>query len=157
MGMASVGITEVVVRQKLRVAVWTTGNELCRDTNGSRKSSQIFDSNGPFLAAALREAGVEVDLKGILQDDVQSLEEALQSSEGTAWDLIITTGAVSKGKFDFIEPALARMHAQVIFHGVAIRPGHPTLFATIDRDCGKIPFSVCQVIQSRQLPVSAFW
>lgn len=140
MGMASVGITEVVVRQKLRVAVWTTGNELCRDTNGSRKSSQIFDSNGPFLAAALREAGVEVDLKGILQDDVQSLEEALQSSEGTAWDLIITTGAVSKGKFDFIEPALARMHAQVIFHGVAIRPGHPTLFATIDRDCGKIPF-----------------
>ena len=140
MGLASVGVKEVVVRRKLRVAVWTTGNELTRDTNGARKSAQIFDSNGPFLAAALCEAGVEVELKGILQDDVQSLEEALESSEAATWDLIITTGAVSKGKFDFIVPALERMRAKVHFHGVAIRPGHPVLFATIDRERKSIPF-----------------
>nr|GFD59492.1 hypothetical protein [Tanacetum cinerariifolium] len=59
MGLASVGVTEVAVRRKLRVAVWTTGNELTRETDGTRKSAQIFDSNGPFLAAALREAGVQ--------------------------------------------------------------------------------------------------
>ncbi|KAF2623022.1 molybdopterin biosynthesis enzyme [Macroventuria anomochaeta] len=140
MGLASVGVPEVVVRRRLRVAVWTTGNELTRDTDGVRKSSQIFDSNGLFLAAALREAGVDVDLKGILQDDVQSLEEALDSAEAATWDLIITTGAVSKGKFDFIVPALERLRAQVHFHGVAIRPGHPMLFATMDRDCGPVPF-----------------
>ncbi|KAF3040600.1 hypothetical protein E8E11_007636 [Didymella keratinophila] len=140
MGLASVGVTEVVVRRSLRVAVWTTGNELTRDMDGARKSAQIFDSNGPFLAAALREAGVEVELKGILQDDVRSLEEALDSVEAASWDFIITTGAVSKGKFDFIVPALERMRAQVHFHGVAIRPGHPILFATVDRDHGRIPF-----------------
>lgn len=140
MGLASVGVTEAVVRRKLRVAVWTTGNELTRDTTATRKSTQILDSNGPFLAAALREAGVEVDLKGILQDDVQSLEYALESSEAATWDLIITTGAVSKGKFDFIVPALERVRAKVHFHGVAIRPGHPILFATMNRNRGCIPF-----------------
>mgnify|MGYP004500803089 CR=1 FL=1 len=140
MGLASVGVTGVVVRRKLRVAVWTTGNELTRDTNGARKSSQIFDSNGPFLAAALREAGVDVDLRGVLQDSVQSLQEALDSAGAATWDLIITTGAVSKGKFDFIVPALKRLHAQVHFHGVAIRPGHPILFATMNRGYGPVPF-----------------
>lgn len=140
MGLASVGVTQVIVRRRLRVAVWTTGNELTRDTDGARKSAQIFDSNGPFLAAALREAGVEVDLKGILQDDVQSLEQALDSAEAASWDLILTTGAVSKGKFDFIVPALDRIRAQVHFHGVAIRPGHPILFATRDRNHGRVPF-----------------
>lgn len=140
MGLASVGVTHVVVRRKLRVAVWTTGNELTRDTDGAQKSAKIFDSNGPFLAAALHEAGVEVHLKGILQDDVRSLEEALDSAEAATWDLIITTGAVSKGKFDFIVPALERMRAKLHFHGVAIRPGHPILFATMNRDHGYIPF-----------------
>ena len=140
MGLASVGVSEVVVQRKLRVAVWTTGNELTRSTEGARKASQIFDSNGPFLAAALREVGVEVDLKGILQDDVQPLKEALESSETAKLDMVITTGAVSKGKFDFIVTALEKMHAQVHFHGVAIRPGHPTLFATMDRECRRIPF-----------------
>jgi molybdopterin molybdotransferase len=140
MGLASVGVTEVLVRRKLRVAVWTTGNELTRNTDGTRKSAQIFDSNGPFLAAALREAGVEVELKGILKDDVQSLEDALDSSEDSQWDLVITTGAVSKGKFDFIVPALESMQAQVQFHGVAIRPGHPVLFATMKTNSRRIPF-----------------
>lgn len=140
MGLASVGIGEVVVRRKLRVAVWTTGNELTRDTSGVRSNSQIFDSNGPFLAAALREVGADVDLRGILLDNVQSLEEAFDSAEAASWDLIITTGAVSKGKFDFIVPALQRLQAKIHFHGVAIRPGHPVLFATIHRDCRSIPF-----------------
>lgn len=140
MGLASVGVTEAVVRRKLRVAVWTTGNELTRDTHGTKRGNQIFDSNGPFLAAALREAGVDVDLMGILQDDVQSLEKAFDSAEAAAWDLIVTTGAVSKGKFDFVVPALKSMRAQIHFHGVAIRPGHPILFATIDRASGRIPF-----------------
>ncbi|KAJ4985437.1 molybdopterin biosynthesis protein [Stagonosporopsis vannaccii] len=140
MGLASVGVSEVVVRRKLRVAVWTTGNELTRNNHDAQDCNQIFDSNGPFLAAALREAGLDVDLMGILQDDVQSLEKALDSAEAVAWDLVITTGAVSKGKFDFIVPALERLRAQIHFHGVAIRPGHPILFASVDQECGRVPF-----------------
>ncbi|KAF3041727.1 hypothetical protein E8E12_007646 [Didymella heteroderae] len=140
MGLASVGITEVVVRRRLRVVVWTTGNELTREINGTRKNAQIFDSNGPFLAAALRETGAEVELKGVLRDEVESLEEALDSAEAATWDFILTTGAVSKGKFDFIVPALQRMRARIHFHGVAIRPGHPILFSTLDREHGGLPF-----------------
>ncbi|KAF9692180.1 hypothetical protein EKO04_009887 [Ascochyta lentis] len=139
MSLASVGVTKVVVRRQLRVAVWTTGNELTRERDGTRKNSQIYDSNGPFLTAALREAGARVDLKGILQDGVQSLEEALDSSEATAWDLIITTGAVSKGKFDFIVPALENMCAQWI---EIMDVSH---------------FSVCQVIQSQLPHAFASW
>jgi molybdopterin molybdotransferase len=140
MGLASVGVANAVVIRRLRVAVWTTGNELTRDTKEAWKGSYVFDSNGPFLTAALREAGVDVVLKGILQDSMQSLEEALDATETASWDLIITTGAVSKGRFDFIVPALERMHARILFHGVAIRPGHPVLFATMNRDGRQIPF-----------------
>lgn len=140
MALASVGITEVAVRRKLRVAIWSTGNELSEGPNNLRSDSQILNSNGPYLIAALRELGVDAEYKGILRDDPKSLEAALSSVEIDACDLVITTGAVSKGKFDFIVPALEELRAHVHFHGVAIRPGHPVLFATTKRETGNVPF-----------------
>jgi molybdopterin molybdotransferase len=133
MALASVGVTEVVVRRMLRVAVWSTGNELSEGPDKDRSDSQIFNSNGPYLCAALTELGVNVEYKGILRDDRVNLEAALNSAGVDSWDLIITTGAVSKGKFDFILPALEELRADVHFHGVSIRPGHPVLFATTKR------------------------
>jgi molybdopterin molybdotransferase len=130
MALASVGITHVVVRRKARVAIWSTGNELSEGPGQMCSDSQIFNSNGPYLLAALRELGVDAEYKGILKDEPMSLEAALSSVEANNWDVVITTGAVSKGKFDFIVPALEELRADVHFHGVAIRPGHPVLFAT---------------------------
>jgi molybdopterin molybdotransferase len=139
MALASAGIIKVAVRRKLRVAVWSTGNELSEGNDKNRGDSQIFNSNGPYLIAALKELGVDAEYKGILQDDRSSLEAALSSSGAESWDLIITTGAVSKGKFDFIVPALEELRADIHFHGVAIRPGHPILFATTKHDTRTTP------------------
>jgi molybdopterin molybdotransferase len=139
MALASVGITDVKVRRKLRVAVWSTGNELSEGPSMGRNDSHIFNSNGPFLSAALKEIGVHVEYQGILQDNRDSLEAALSSAGAGSWDLIVTTGAVSKGKFDFMVPALEELRADIHFHGVAIRPGHPVLFATTKHETGVTP------------------
>jgi molybdopterin molybdotransferase len=136
MALASVGVTEVVVQRKLRVAVWSTGNELSEGPDKNRSDSQIFNSNGPYLCAALRELGVNVEYQGILSDHRSNVEAALNSVSVHSWDLIITTGAVSKGKFDFMLPALEELRADMHFHGVSIRPGHPVLFATTKRGAG---------------------
>jgi molybdopterin molybdotransferase len=139
MALASVGVTGVAVRRKLRVAVWSTGNELSEGSEAARKDSQIFNSNGPYLSAALLELGIHVDYKGILKDDQSSLDDALSSVGSDIYDLVITTGAVSKGKYDFILPALEELRADVHFHGVAIRPGHPVLFATTKSGNRNVP------------------
>jgi molybdopterin molybdotransferase len=139
MALASVGITEVAVRCKVRVAVWSTGNELSEGPEKTHNDSQIFNSNGPYLSAALKELGVHVEYKGILKDNRDSLEAALSSVNADPWDLVITTGAVSKGKFDFMLLALEELRADVQFHGVAIRPGHPVLFATTKSNTRPIP------------------
>ena len=136
MALASVGITEVATCRRLRVAIWSTGNELSEGLDSCCNKSQIFNSNGPYLVAAMRELGVDAHYKGILRDDPDKLQAALGSLQERSYDLVITTGAVSKGKFDFIVPALEELHAQVHFHGVAIRPGHPVLFATTDSESG---------------------
>lgn len=140
MTLASVGIANAVVRRRLRVAVWSTGNELRR---GSSDPSlpQTMDTNGPFLIAALRELGARVDFKGILEDKADNLLKAL--SEGGRrddYDVLLTTGAVSKGKFDFVTSTLKAMGASIHFHGVAIRPGHPVLFASLPLEDGDRPF-----------------
>jgi molybdopterin molybdotransferase len=139
MALASVGITEIVTYRKLRVGMWSTGNELSEGTEGVRNDAQILNSNGPFLVAALRELGVDVEYNGILRDEEDSLQTALGSHEVKKYDLVVTTGAVSKGKFDFIVPALEELRAEVHFHGVAMRPGHPVLFATTSNDTGNVP------------------
>jgi molybdopterin molybdotransferase len=140
MALASVGVTEVLVYHKLRVAVWSTGNELSEEFDVARSDTQILNSNGPYLIAALRELGVDVDYNGILRDDSDGLQTALSSLAEKSYDLVITTGAVSKGKFDFVVPVLEELRAKVHFHGVAIRPGHPVLFASTSIETGNVPF-----------------
>jgi molybdopterin molybdotransferase len=139
MALASVGITKITARRALRVAVWSTGNELSEANKGCG-DSQIFNSNGPYLIAALEELGVYAEYKGILKDERYSLKAALSSNGIEKWDLVITTGAVSKGKFDFMLPALEELRSDVHFHGVAIRPGHPVLFATTKVNACNTPF-----------------
>ncbi|KAF2856851.1 hypothetical protein T440DRAFT_463078 [Plenodomus tracheiphilus IPT5] len=138
MALASVGITAIDVCRKFRVALWATGDELSEGKD-VRSDSQIWNSNGPFLCAALQELGIDVEYKGILRDDPGSLHTALDISDGNRYDMVITTGAVSKGKFDFVVPALQELKANIQFHGVAIRPGHPVLFATMEREEKMVP------------------
>lgn len=141
MGMASVGVSQVTVCRRPRVAIWSTGKEVT-SPNGEYKSCiKIRDANGPYLLAAIREMGADADFLGTLDDNEQILREEIRTNvEENRYDLIVTTGAVSKGKFDFILPALKAIGAEIRFHGVAMRPGHPVILATIPSEHGNIPF-----------------
>lgn len=140
MALASVGIANADVRRRLRVAVWSTGNELTRGSSDPPTLPQTMDANGPFLTAALHELGARVDFKGILEDNADNLLRELNEQRGReGYDIILTTGAVSKGKFDFVASTLKAMGASIHFHGVAIRPGHPVLFASLPLESGDTP------------------
>ncbi|KAK2022352.1 hypothetical protein LX32DRAFT_698740 [Colletotrichum zoysiae] len=105
--------------KKLRVAVWSTGEELL-----AGKTSGIPDVNGPFLVAALREAGAEPTFLGALG----ALRDMIGGGE---FEMVLTTGGVSVGKVDFLASSLGGLGAKTHFHGVAMRPGHPVLFIQV--------------------------
>ncbi|MGK5087116.1 gephyrin-like molybdotransferase Glp [Bdellovibrionota bacterium FG-2] len=123
LALASLGIDKIPVRRRPRVAVISTGREL---TTG-----QIRNSTAPFLVAALTALGVEVEFCGTLADEPHEFIETMQKQMAKSPDVIITTGAVSMGKYDFIAMALGDLGAKVVFHKTAIRPGKPMLFAKL--------------------------
>lgn len=132
MALASLGISKIHVRRKPRVGLWSTGSELVPHDAGSSHEDHISNSNGPYIAASLRSCGVQVDDLGILQDNVEDLIRALRKRLLLGkYDLLITTGAVSVGKFDMVPEGLRRLGAEVQFHRVAMRPGAPIMFATL--------------------------
>jgi molybdopterin molybdotransferase len=129
MPLLSVGITDVAVRRRPRIGLWSTGAEMLSSDENSG-----VDVNGPYLMAALHEIGCEASFLGVLDDEVQSMARAVAHAiAGDDYDLLISTGGVSVGKYDFVPSALESLGANVVFHGVNIRPGHPVLFAQIPR------------------------
>lgn len=124
-GTAQVG----VVRQP-RVSVLCTGDEL-RDPGEPLGPGEIHNSNGPMLVALSLRCGAVAEATRRLGDDLaeteRALEEALQSS-----DLALISGGVSVGPHDHVKPALARLGVRERFWGVALQPGKPTWFGTLD-------------------------
>ncbi|PKX88657.1 molybdopterin molybdotransferase MoeA [Aspergillus novofumigatus IBT 16806] len=132
LSLASVGITEIAVIRKPRVAVMSTGSELLPPGLDQSPLHRISDANGPYLSATLESWGASVDFLGIVHDHAESLEHALSSIlRKKEYDVIITSGAVSAGRCDLIPEVIRRLNARVVFHKVAMRPGHPVLFARI--------------------------
>ena len=92
---------------------------------------QIRNSNGPFLLARLSAAGAVVVHYETVSDEPEVFVAALKKALTFAPDIVISTGAVSMGRYDFIPDALLRENAEILFHKVAIRPGKPLLFARL--------------------------
>ncbi|KAH8426192.1 molybdopterin molybdotransferase MoeA [Aspergillus melleus] len=130
MALASVGIYEASVRLKPVICVFSTGKELDKDCPPSLH--RIPDANGPYITASLQEQGFEVDFLGILGDSKEEMTHGIRKAVMmNRYDILITTGAVSTGKFDFVPSALHALQARQVFHRIAIRPGHPALFAKV--------------------------
>lgn len=129
--LAALGVAEVEVSRRPRVALICTGRELVDDPAQPLQSGQIRNSNGPFLAARAVAAGAELAYQQTVGDEpaafVQALEQALQ----TGADVVLSTGAVSMGRHDFVPQALRGLGAVVHFHKLRIRPGKPLLFASL--------------------------
>ena len=127
----ALGIVDVLVRRRPRVAVFATGRELVADPRRELASGEIRDSNGPYLEARLIEAGAEVVRRATLPDDVETFVAAVRDAIDAGVDLVVSTGAVSMGRYDFVPEALAMLGAEAVFHKLRMRPGKPQLFATL--------------------------
>jgi molybdopterin molybdotransferase len=139
---AACGYASLDVFLRPRVAILATGDELV-PVASSPAPGQIRNSNAPMLAAMVSEAGGEPWVLPTVADNAQALDDAL--AQALTADLLLISGGVSAGKFDLVEPALARMGARFHFTGVRMQPGKPTVF-------GELPRSKKAGSHSRTLP-----
>jgi molybdopterin molybdotransferase len=130
---AAFGLTHVEVRRRIRVAVFSTGDELV-SPGAPRAAAQLHDSNRFMLMAMLARLGCEVSDLGILRDDRDSLADALKKVAG-AHDLILTSGGVSTGEEDHVKAGVERV-GTLVFWRMAIKPGRPVAMGII----GGTPF-----------------
>ncbi|MCK5899157.1 MAG: molybdopterin molybdotransferase MoeA [Methylococcales bacterium] len=127
--LASLGIAEIKVKRKLRIAIASSGEEVFA-LGEKRSSSGLYDSNRYSLLAALDRVDISVMDLGILEDNPAHLLSAFKQAATTA-DLIISTGGVSVGDADYTRAALQRT-GQVDFWKIAIKPGRPLAFGKIN-------------------------
>lgn len=128
---AGLGIAELPLRQRPRVALLCTGRELVDDPAQPLLPGQIRNANGPFLAARLEAAGAELVRRETVPDDVEAFQRALSRALSAGAQIVLSTGAVSMGRYDFVPPTLAALGAEILFHKVAMRPGKPLLLARL--------------------------
>ncbi|WP_308495379.1 molybdopterin molybdotransferase MoeA [Duganella aceris] len=129
--VASLGIAEVAVRRKLRVAFFSTGDEL-RSLGECLDDGCVYDSNRYTLYGMLTRLGCEVTDMGIVRDDPAALEAALRDACKNA-DAIITSGGVSEGAADYTREIMAVL-GDVDFWKLAMRPGRPLAFGKVQSD-----------------------
>ena len=126
--IASLGIGEVRVRRRLRIAFFSTGDELT-SIGSALKEGEVYDSNRYTLHGMLSRLGVEMHDLGVVRDDPAQLEAAFRKAAGLA-DAIVTTGGVSVGEADFVKPMMAKL-GEALFWRIAMRPGRPMAFGRI--------------------------
>jgi molybdopterin molybdotransferase len=128
--IASLGIAEVEVRRRLRVAFFATGDELA-SIGAPLAQGEVYDSNRYTLHGMLARLGVEISDLGVVRDDPAQLEAAFHKAAAGA-DVVITTGGVSVGEADFIRQLMAQL-GEVLFWKIAMRPGRPMAFGRIGK------------------------
>ena len=127
--LASVGVPEVRVKRKPRVAFFSTGDEL-KPVGQPLAPGQIHDSNRYSLFGLLTELGVELEDLGVIPDQREAVDEALQKA--SRCDAVISTGGASVGEADYIVEALEKL-GNVGFWQVAMKPGRPLAFGRINQ------------------------
>ncbi|AIY90768.1 molybdopterin molybdotransferase MoeA [Geoglobus acetivorans] len=126
--LRSAGVESVEVFRRPRVLVVPTGDELLKP--GERLvEGKVYESNGIMIAAYLREWGADAEVTDIVRDEVSQLGRIFENAGD--YDLVVTTGGTSVGKRDLVYSVLDTL-GDVVFRGVALRPGKPTLFAMVD-------------------------
>jgi molybdopterin molybdotransferase len=127
--VAALGQVRLKVRRRIRVAVFSTGDEIV-SPGDERRPVQLFDSNRFMLLAMLGRLGCEVDDLGILRDDPAATAAMLKSA-AARHDLILTSGGVSTGEADYVKAAVESV-GTLVFWRMAIKPGRPVAMGVID-------------------------
>ena len=131
MALASLGVAQIPVAARPRVAVIATGKELIDHAERSLPPGGIRNSTTPYLLAALPLCGAEARFLGVVADDPAHFAELFARALELKPDVVLVTGGISMGKFDFVLSSLEAVGAAVRFQKVAIRPGKPVLFAEL--------------------------
>jgi len=126
-----VGKVRVKVGRRPSAAVLSTGDELAEPGTRNLAPAAIRDANSHLLAARCRALGLPTRRLGFVRDDRNRLRHALR--EGLESDILLVSGGVSMGRFDFVEPELDALGAERLVTAVAIRPGKPFVFAVVPR------------------------
>lgn len=127
--LASFGYAKVKVAKRPRVTVLATGTELVA-VNDTPGADQIRDSNSYSLAAYAELSGAIVEQLPLASDDTEVLRRAIADAT-TRCDVLVISGGVSMGVYDFTKAALGALDAEIFFERVSLRPGKPTVFARL--------------------------
>ena len=127
--LATVGLDKVRVFRKPRVAILATGDEIVGVTE-QPAPHQIRNSNSYSIAAQVIRAGGIPHIFPVVGDSIEKTREAI--TEGLRYDYLLLSGGVSAGKYDFVEPVMAKLGAEFFFDGVLIQPGKPLVFGKVD-------------------------
>jgi molybdopterin molybdotransferase len=125
--LAASGVDTITAAVPPRVTVLCTGPEI-RAAGSPLADGQIYDSNGPQLRAQLAVMGCSAVVRSGIEDRPEALLEAAGEALGSC-DVLLLTGGVSAGDFDYVPASLEELGAQILFHRVSVKPGKPTLFA----------------------------
>ena len=125
---AALGLTTIEVRRRVRVALFSTGNEIA-EPGSPLSDAALYDSNRYLLAAAVARFGAEVTDLGILRDEPKALARAIAAA-AVDHDLVLTSGGVSTGEADYVRSAVESI-GRIVFWRVAIKPGRPVAMGVI--------------------------
>ena len=125
---AALGLTDIAVRRRLKVAIFSTGDEVV-EPGSARGGAAIYDSNRFLLVELLERLGALVTDLGILPDEQAALARALEKA-AVHHDLVLTSGGVSTGEADHVRSAVERI-GNLVFWRVAIKPGRPVAMGVI--------------------------
>ena len=131
--LGAMGLAEVAVHRRPRVALLANGSELC-PSGTELADGQIFESNTAMLAAMVRRFGGEPVFSRCVADDEDVLREALVEAFAVA-DLVITVGGASVGDHDLVKPVFTALGGQLDLWRVALKPGKPFCFGRLDGKC----------------------
>ena len=131
--LRGIGIGTVAAHRRPRLALACTGRELVDSDGAELAPGQIANTNGPYLERLFTEAGAEVVERVTLPDEPAAFAAWLTRWLDAGIELVVTTGAVSMGRYDFVPDVLREAGADLRFHKLKMRPGKPLLFATAGR------------------------
>ncbi len=159
--LASICKTEVKVRKMPEVGILATGDEIFdprerRERSGGERSGGMIPDSNSYVLSALLSSIARPELLGIVSDEIERLKVAVSDALRSC-DVLLMTGGSSVGERDLVEDALENMGGNIIFHGVAIRPGEPVGFAVVrDKPVFMLPGYPVAAISAFELIVKPF-
>lgn len=129
--LATLGIADITVYKKPRVLFIPTGDEIVDDLRKDLRNGEIYNANKFYAFSFLTACDVDVTIHDTVRDDPEQFVAALHVAESEKYDIIVSSGAVSAGSFDFVREGLEKAGARILYHKIKLKPGKPNLFAEL--------------------------